>query len=300
MACDNSSCPDVIKVLVQFPGATAQTPNDLSNVSVPGMVNYGTSASFLSSAFRGFGTGPVFAEFEKGAHQVNLPRRAGRPPAAVTVASDSPIHTCDIWIAGQGQEPSRFRVSPGIPLYLPQTDGHDFVYVTIPIGMPLINAGATPILWDAQKVVHTAAGFSVWTLPLKLNVWYGTLPPHASDFRSPYVAKMDAVLGAGESAFMYVCLDGRKSCSVHTLTSSAGLTLTVNGHYAFPARTPAPMIGQDTDATPVAPIINAAVASGYVKTDFTAAMMGFTYYLFGITDSIGNAVPSQLHVIARD
>jgi hypothetical protein len=143
------------------------------------------------------------------AFRLPLGRMNGASPLAIAIAPDSAIHSCDIALAGAQTEGDRHRVSPGNPL----VGCLDADYVTITLFHDSVGA---------PSGIATVESF-----PLRLELWYGSLPVRTHR-RAGYFAHFLAAVDVDETRDFYVCVDGRNRVDVTINGSAGGGTVTVS------------------------------------------------------------------------
>lgn len=156
--------------------------------------------------------------------KLELPKHRGCPPTAISIAPDSPIHSCNLSFGGRHDDASRHVISPGNPFIGCPDD--DFAMVSLVDAIPLISPLSRAIYWDgdASHMENADIEITEVTFPLRLEVWYGALPVR-SHWRAPYIAH-GAFSGAdGFSQQMVVCLQGRRRIEVAAVASDGAATI---------------------------------------------------------------------------
>lgn len=227
------TCPRVVKTVLRWPTETENGPAAASGVAIPGPISFGTRVLIdgVNETYRIpdnlFQTTFDFA-FKR------LPLIDSNRLRAISIASDSAIHSCDISPVGR-DEAGRTRVSPGNPM-IADFSGVDFCMVSIPVAIPMIDSslGATQVAWDAISARFTGVANDVWSWPLRLELWYDMLPVR-SHLRAPYHAAARVTNDAADSVSLYVCVDGRKQIAIDVIPNTATLTVGVDAVVGFQA-----------------------------------------------------------------
>jgi len=125
----------------RFPGNSSA--GIVSGIPIPGPAQIGAFAYPVADAgtFTGV-TAPL--PFTLAGQKIDLLRNP-TPIQAISIAPDSAIGTCDLWLAGDDVATSRRRISPGVPLIEDLSD-YDFAYITIPSGLSSPNYATTMVV----------------------------------------------------------------------------------------------------------------------------------------------------------
>lgn len=227
----------------RFPGAASQTTL-LSGVGLPGPYAKAGVLVYPSTSEATYkpSDGAEAARYAK----LNLPKDL----VAISIAPNSHIATCDLWLAGLESDYQRYQISTGNPFIGGSSPTSDFAVVSIPNSVPPISSGsAVPqlLFWDgADESVKRAndAGTTVGKVngfPLRLEVWRASdinlrdrdaweLPRNIR--RAPLVAHGVLVLDAGGVATgsLYVCVDGRRRIDIQVNSEDANGAGTIKAY----------------------------------------------------------------------
>jgi hypothetical protein len=166
---------------------------------------------------------PPFSLVGSGWAKLDLARNQLGSIQAISIAPDSMIQSCDLFLGGR--EGDRHRISPGCP-YWGSIDQDQFGIVT-PIG-PIIgftdtgpSGYRTSHVWDSGETGNPVNGFRTLGSPLRLNIYRGDSRPVEHLQRAPMSANFafdclasNGVSQAGDNPQLAVCVDGRQRIDI--------------------------------------------------------------------------------------
>lgn len=152
----------------------------------------------------------------------------GLPLTGISLAADSPISDCDIWLADTTSDVRRIRVSNGNP-FIGDVSEQSNLFVSLPYCPPAPPVAVNTNLWDGSAVQDATSG-KVFSSPLRLEFWYGDEPPPIRQTPRPiYSARARINFIAPNNGSLYVVTQGRSRVQATVVTADALTTLAIQG-----------------------------------------------------------------------
>lgn len=266
-----------LKKTFRFPFGMSLAATPLSATSFPGVANDGVRDLFFGNGW--FTPDNQQPRPDLACQNVVFSRSVqGFPLTGISLAPDSPISDCDIWLADVTSDIKRFRISNGNP-FVGDVSDQSNLFVSLPYCPPAPAVTATVNMWDGSAVQDATSG-KVFSSPLRLEFWYGDQPPPMRQTARPiYSARVRINYVAPGNGSLYVLTQGRSRVQATVVTGDVLSTLAIQG-IVTEADIPG---GNFVDVIQVKQI-SAAAAAGNPVTNFNVnntaphySMMRFDY-----------------------
>lgn len=264
--------PNIVKVVSRFPFvAQDQT---LSSSGIPGDTDLSQNAYILNH-----GTGgrdPSVVTFDRIMQRLMINRTHGDMPiTGASLAPDSPIGQVLLLPGGNNASSQAYEVNAQNP-YVGDFDGYDQISIAPRIGIPGLST-LNNYVWDGSLLA--GGGSTLWTLPVRLYLWYGVIPRPSSG-RAPYNAHARFQMTGPDTANMIVCVDGRTRIEVYYLPTTTTSTITIAGSIS--------MVPGSVDASPTFVQILQQVNPGIAL---------HKHYITSLTTSGNDSLSAPWHLI---
>lgn len=286
------TCQQVRKALLRFPFIAPD--GFLSSFSVPGPTSQPPNVRIdnISVPSTAIAPDPLFtaATIDVGSQKLSIPAVG---LTGIGLATDSAIHEFDVSLGGINADNDRYRIDIGNPLLgIPTDQPRDFVMVSVPNPIPTMFA-ASPFLWVHDGIVIPYQGAnSVWSLPLRLELYYGGQKPVRQMVRSPLHVSARFTLASAASAFLHVYVAGRSKLSVQTVGGTATGTISATEiSYAMSVTNTGGGVGRTgANISASGNLFSGAITQGSMKRFDVALTTPLTQVVqIGIVDSVGTA-----------
>lgn len=243
---------------------------------------------------------PVASTFTQVGQSLVVPY--SRNLRSIGIASDSAFDCCDLSIGGRPDDSNRWRISYGNPLVgdFSDMDGNDIFIVSLPTSVPLLDVGSGPsaAAFDVSPFSPTSPAGTFVGFPLRLELWYGELPPVRSPYRSPLRAYFRMQPTATVPMDMTICVSGRRKIALHAFATTATATIQVDGLMMIKSE-----VAGSPDTALLEPIV-AAVAMAAGSTVYSLLLptgaVTYDYIRVHLTDTATSANSHQFWLNAYD
>jgi hypothetical protein len=289
-------CGGIVRKIIRFPFMNDQG----IALAAPGLNPSNTTGGFITDATYALAD-PLGVSWDGTAQRVSVPRQSGL--RAISIASDSAIASCNISYGGPGDDQARAHVSVGQP-FIGNFGEHDYAQINVPSSPPLFDALQTGVfMFDAIPVAINPTT-AMWTVPLRLNFWYGDALPVHGDVRAPLRARARVAFAGAASRSMVVCVDGRRRVAVIFKASAVGNTISVDE--VVPTQVggaePFTLIRRVAAASPGAGTTTRWDIGGMIQSTptNTLAMGPISYLIVNVNDPGPSATTMQIEVQGSD
>ena len=283
---------------LRFPIANSNAV--LTAVGVPGPAEFGSTMaqnSGATSVGKIVRPDPFGSTWQDAITRLPILDRNGLPLLAISIAPDSALACCDIWL-NEDSDLGRYRCSPGNPVFADFSQ-HSFVNITLPYAVPITISPTLTAVWDGQILRSTTMSQDIFQLPLRLDLWYGGVPVRFGN-RAPYHAHVEMVMATAASTLAWwFCVDGRRRVSYKFFPGSAPETFTLTAHESMKLNTQVVL----DQSIPVLPALSGPTLipnlGNVTQVDLTLNT-GIMFIQCSITDSVGSATPCEVRAVAVD